>query len=102
LEVGEKPVGNTGILPEGLAFVVLFVVIVVLPFVFVRDRISLCSPGCHGTCSVDQAGLEFIEIQPPLPLIKTSDTTNQSQGLGLISGIHRAAHNYLLLQFQWI
>ena len=59
LEVGEKPVGNTGILPEGLAFVVLFVVIVVLPFVFVRDRISLCSPGCPGTHFVDQTGLEL-------------------------------------------
>jgi hypothetical protein len=28
-------------------------------FVFVfRDRVSLCSPGCPGTHSVDQAGLE--------------------------------------------
>jgi hypothetical protein len=24
-----------------------------------RDRVSLCSPGCPGTYSVDQAGLEF-------------------------------------------
>jgi hypothetical protein len=29
-------------------------------FVFVfRDRVSLCSPGCPGTHSVDQAGLEL-------------------------------------------
>jgi hypothetical protein len=27
-------------------------------FVF-RDRVSLCSPGCLGTYSVDQAGLEL-------------------------------------------
>ncbi|EDL12147.1 mCG145184, partial [Mus musculus] len=27
-------------------------------FVF-RDRVSLCSPGCPGTHSVDQAGLEL-------------------------------------------
>jgi hypothetical protein len=26
---------------------------------FFRDRVSLYSPGCHGTHSVDQAGLEF-------------------------------------------
>jgi hypothetical protein len=28
-------------------------------FVFFRDRVSLCSPGCPGTHSVDQAGLEL-------------------------------------------
>jgi hypothetical protein len=28
-------------------------------FCFVRDRVSLCSPGCPGTHSVDQAGLEL-------------------------------------------
>jgi hypothetical protein len=27
-------------------------------FCFFRDRVSLCSPGCPGTHSVDQAGLE--------------------------------------------
>jgi hypothetical protein len=26
---------------------------------FPQDRVSLCSPGCLGTHSVDQAGLEF-------------------------------------------
>jgi hypothetical protein len=28
-------------------------------FVFLGDRVSLCSPGCPGTHSVDQAGLEL-------------------------------------------
>jgi hypothetical protein len=28
-------------------------------FLFFRDRVSLCSPGCSGTHSVDQAGLEL-------------------------------------------
>jgi hypothetical protein len=28
-------------------------------FVLFRDRVSLCSPGCPGTHSVDQAGLEL-------------------------------------------
>jgi hypothetical protein len=32
--------------------------IVLFCFVF-RDRVSLCSPGCPGTHSVDQAGLEL-------------------------------------------
>jgi hypothetical protein len=30
-----------------------------------RDRVSLCSPGCPGTHSVDQAGLELRSL--PLP-----------------------------------
>jgi hypothetical protein len=33
-------------------------------FVF-RDRVSLCSPGCPGTHSVDQAGLEFRNSPAP-------------------------------------
>ena len=32
-------------------------------FLFFRDRVSLCSPGCSGTHSVDQAGFEHIEIR---------------------------------------
>jgi hypothetical protein len=28
-------------------------------FILFRDRVSLCSPGCPGTHSVDQAGLEL-------------------------------------------
>ena len=35
-------------------------------FVF-QDRVFLCSPGCPGTRSVDQAGLELTEICLPLP-----------------------------------
>jgi hypothetical protein len=34
-----------------------------------RNRVSLCSPGKPGMWSVDQAGLELIEICLPLPLI---------------------------------
>jgi hypothetical protein len=30
----------------------------VLSFYF-WDRVSLCSPGCHKTCSIDQAGFEL-------------------------------------------
>jgi hypothetical protein len=29
------------------------------PFLAFQDRVSLCSPGCPGTHSVDQAGLEL-------------------------------------------
>jgi hypothetical protein len=28
-------------------------------FLLFRDKVSLCSPGCPGTHSVDQAGLEL-------------------------------------------
>jgi hypothetical protein len=38
-----------------------------LPMDFFFDRVSLCSPGCPGTHSVDQAGLELIEIHLFLP-----------------------------------
>jgi hypothetical protein len=37
-----------------LCFVLLF-----FGFLFFRDRVSLCSPGCPGTHFLDQAGLEF-------------------------------------------
>jgi hypothetical protein len=36
----------------------LLLLLFVCFFVF-RDRVSLCSPGCPGTHSVDQAGLEL-------------------------------------------
>lgn len=43
-----------------------------VPFVFVSsswvlfwNRVSLCSPSCSETCSVDQAVLEFTEIRLP-------------------------------------
>jgi hypothetical protein len=48
-------------------FIYLFVYLVF------RDRVSLCSPGCPGTHSVDQAGLELPGAgikgvrAPPLP-----------------------------------
>jgi hypothetical protein len=29
------------------------------PFIYFQDRVSLCIPGCPGTYSVDQAGLEL-------------------------------------------
>ena len=44
-----------------------FVDFLVFVFIFLHDRVSLCSPGCPETCSVDQAGLELTEIRLPLP-----------------------------------
>jgi hypothetical protein len=35
------------------------VVVVVVVMVVFQDRVSLCSPGCPGTHSVPQAGLEL-------------------------------------------
>jgi hypothetical protein len=40
-------------------FFVLFFCFFVFLFLFFRDRVSLCSPGCPGTHSVDQAGLKL-------------------------------------------
>jgi hypothetical protein len=43
-------------------YICVCVCVCVCVFVFVfdfRDRVSLCSPGCPGTHSVDQAGLEL-------------------------------------------
>jgi hypothetical protein len=33
-----------------------------------RDKVSLCSPDCPGTCCVDQAVLEFEDLPAPQPL----------------------------------
>jgi hypothetical protein len=45
-------------------YFILFYLFIYL-FVF-QDGVSLCSPGCPGTHSVDQAGLKFTEICLPL------------------------------------
>jgi hypothetical protein len=48
-----------------LKFQVYFILFYFILFYFIlfllvfRDRVSLCSPGCPGTHSVDQAGLEL-------------------------------------------
>jgi hypothetical protein len=47
--------------------VVIVVVVVVGSFVFVFDRVSLCSLGCPETHFVDPAGLKLTEICLPLP-----------------------------------
>jgi hypothetical protein len=48
-------------LPLGFSLVYLFreLNFVLFCFLFFRDRVSLCSPGCPGTHFVDQAGLEL-------------------------------------------
>jgi hypothetical protein len=47
-----SPVHTPCILFETVSLFFVFVL-------FFRDRVSLCSPGCPGTPSVDQAGLEL-------------------------------------------
>ena len=42
-------------------FVCVFVCVCVLVGFF-EDRVSLCSPVCPGTCSVDQVGLELRDL----------------------------------------
>jgi hypothetical protein len=36
-------------------------------FLVFRDRVSLCSPGCPGTHSADQAGLELRNLPASAP-----------------------------------
>jgi hypothetical protein len=55
----------------------------VLFFVFKKDRVSLCSPGCPGTHSVDQAGLELRDLSASAFLglgLKACATTPGSGG----------------------
>jgi hypothetical protein len=42
-----------------------FLFVCLVGWLVFRDRVSLCSSGCPGTHSVDQAGLE---LRNPLPL----------------------------------
>ena len=61
---GREPIWHvlmavSGVHGLGLAYFPLYPV----PFVcLLRDKVSLCSPGCSRTRSVDQAGLELTEI----------------------------------------
>ena len=61
-----------------------------------RDRVSLCSPGCPGTHSVDQAGLEL--RNPPASAsqvlgLKVCATTAQH----LFAFIHSFTHSFFFL-----
>jgi hypothetical protein len=47
--------------------VVVVVVVVLCSFLWFEDKVFLCSPSIHRTCSVDQAGHELTEIHLPLP-----------------------------------
>jgi hypothetical protein len=58
----------------GFLFLFVWVFLFYFVFCFFLDRVSLCSPGCPGTHSVDQAGLEL--RNPPAP-------ASASQVLGL-------------------
>jgi hypothetical protein len=45
-----------------LPLLLLLLLVVVVFFFFSRDRVSLCSPVCPVTHSVDQAGLELRDL----------------------------------------
>jgi hypothetical protein len=55
-------------------------------FLVFRDRVSLCSPGCPGTHSVDQAGLKL--RNPPA-------SVSQMLGLKVCATTARLAHGSL-------
>ena len=60
-EIGEENSSKLSI-----AFLVCLVGWLVFVVVVFRDRVSLCSLGCPGTHSVDQAGLELRNQSLPL------------------------------------
>jgi hypothetical protein len=63
----DTALGFGGLMLSGLQTLVFFVCLFLFLFFF-RDRVSLCSSGCPGTHSVDQAGLEL--RNPPSAGIK--------------------------------
>jgi hypothetical protein len=50
-----------------LHFFFFFFGVAIFLLLLFQDRLSLCSPGCPGTHSVNQAGLELAETHLPLP-----------------------------------
>jgi hypothetical protein len=77
--------GMPGILGLDQQEWLLFIIILFL-FLFFLDRVSLCSPGCPGTHSVDQAGLKL--RNPPASasqvlVVKICVTTAQQGHLSL-------------------
>jgi hypothetical protein len=52
-----------------LLFFCFFFVLFCFCFCFFRDRVFLCSPGCPGTHSVDQAGLELRDLPASASLV---------------------------------
>jgi hypothetical protein len=55
-------------------------------FIYLWDRVSLCSPGCPRTCYIDQTGLEFQESAClPLPVLELK--VCYANRLGLISPV---------------
>jgi hypothetical protein len=73
----------------------LFVCLFVFVFVF-RDRVSLCSPGCPGTHSVDQAGLELrnppASASPVLGLKACATTPGYEPVLSFYTDQSQCAH----------
>jgi hypothetical protein len=61
----------------------LLLLLLLLLFVLFRDRVSLCSFGCPGTHSVDQAGLELriLSASASRVLGETACTTTQLLGV---------------------
>jgi hypothetical protein len=69
--------------PQLLGFISFFLFVCFF-FVF-RDRVSLCSPGCPGTHSVDQAGLDLRNSPASASQVLGLKTCATTPGLGFIS-----------------
>jgi hypothetical protein len=78
--LGLKACATTARLPVTVLIFVLFCFVFCFLFCFIlfcfRDRVSLCSLGCPGTHSVDQAGLELRNLPASASLgLKACATT---------------------------
>jgi hypothetical protein len=61
-----------------------------------QDRASLCSPGCPGTHSVDQAGLELRNPPASAPQVlglKACTTTPTTSSLLSVGILHISSHS---------
>jgi hypothetical protein len=71
-----------------------------LVFVFFPDRVSLCSPGCPGTHSIDQAGLELRNLPASASQVlglKVCTTTAQLKNYFYLCVLYEAVQFYVQL-----
>jgi hypothetical protein len=59
-----------------------------------RDRVSLCSPGCHGSHFVDQAGLKLRNL--PASASQVLGLKAYATTARLVNIIFKAYHNYTM------
>ena len=89
---GQRSISVSFLLPNfNFCFCFCFVLFC---FVF-QDRVSLCSPGCPGTHSVDQAGLELRNPPASAYMVALEMSPSHMQGSSSITDFHPRHRNTL-------